>query len=331
MNTKINIVLVVCCLLLSNKLKASNYPTVTIANNTLEMMLFVPDSATSYYQASRFDWGSVVGQVTYKGNTYLQQWHNYNGRGPEAPHDPLTPNTATGLAEEFMTGLGFDEAPVNGSFVKIGVGVLQKPDTAAYNFATAYKILDTGKRSMQQTATSLTFTHELQSEIGYAYELIRVYTLIDNKLMVSHSLRNTGKKRIVTETYSHNFMQFNYEAYGPGYSLEFLNSTIDTKNHKWITPKRVKINDKSIDIVGTFPDFVPTFGMMDVHTGKGDFRLINRNNGMSVNMEVDRKVSSFVAWMWQKAFSAEPRITIDVKPGKTVKWNYIYTFNTPNN
>ena len=187
--------------------------------------------------------------------------------------------------------------------------------------------MDKGMRSIKQTANSLTFTHVLGSEIGYAYVLERVYTVKENKLYVAHTLRNTGKKRITTETYSHNFMQFDFGTYGPGYSLEFLNSTIDTKNHKWVTPKRVKINDKSIDIIAEFPDYTPTFGMMDVHTSKGDFRLINRTTGQSVTIEVDHKVSSFVAWMWQKAFSAEPRITIDVKPGKTAKWNYVYSFD----
>ena len=42
-------------------------------------MLFLPDSVNSYYKASRFDWGSIMGQVTYKGCTFLQQWKDYNG------------------------------------------------------------------------------------------------------------------------------------------------------------------------------------------------------------------------------------------------------------
>ena len=315
-----------CFLIGSMLLSATTYPSTILKSKGLEVLVFLPDSAMSYYQAARFDWGSMVGQITYKNHTYLQQWENYNGRGPADKHDPLVPNTGTGLAEEFLAALGYDEAPVNGYFVKIGVGILQKHDTAKYSFAVPYKIINQGKRTYSKTKNSLTFKHSLNSEIGYCYELERTYQLIDNKLVVHHRLLNTGKKRIVSEMISHNFMQFDYGAFGTDFSLQFLKSTIDNANQKWASPNRVKFNESSIDIVTDMNDYTPCFGGINVHSKNGNCRLINKKTGMAVTIEPDREVSSFVAWMWQKAFCAEPRILIDVEPGKSFSWNFVYGF-----
>lgn len=304
----------------------AQYPSHTMKHGELEVMLFLPDKQESYYQASRFDWGSIVGQISYENHTYLQQWKDYNGRGPIAPHNPLTPNTATGLAEEFIIPLGYDETDTNDCFVKIGVGVLQKVDDKPYNFATAYKIIDTGKRFVRRSAKSTTITHQLNSDIGYGYCLKRTYLLRNNKLIVSHLLKNIGDKHITTETYSHNFMQFDFGAFAPDISLEFLNSEINTKNHKWITGNRVKIGKNHIDVISDFPDFIPCFGNVDVLSKQGDFRLINKKTNQSVTVSLDREISSFVVWMWQKAFSAEQRLMIDIAPGKSFKWEYVYSF-----
>lgn len=324
--TKI-ILLIFCFFLRSIASFADEYPSIILKNKKMEVLIFLPNSKASYYQASRFDWGSMVGQITYNKHTYLQQWKNYNGRGPEGVHDPLIPNTGTGLAEEFITPLGYDEADVNGYFVKIGVGVLQKTEKKDYNFATAYGIVDEGKRTVNNSTSSLTFTHQLNSATGYGYVLERIYELKDNKLIVKHMLRNTGKKQIVTETYSHNFMQFDFRAFNPDYSLLFLNGTINPANCKLLSPNRVKITENNIDIVENFPDYSPCFGMLELQSKKGNFRLQNKKTGMSVTMELDREVSSFALWMWQKSFCAEPRITIDIKPNQTAQWESTYTFN----
>lgn len=323
---KTNILLISCCLLLVSTLSASNYPFTTLKNKALEVLVFLPDSTTSYYQAARFDWGSMVGQITYKGHTFLQQWENYNGRGPADKHDPFVPNTGTGLAEEFLTGLGYDEAEVNGYFVKIGVGILQKLDTAKYSFAVPYKIINLGIRTFSKTKNSLTFMHRLNSEIGYSYELERTYLLKENKLIVHHELLNTGKKRIITETISHNFMQFDFGTFGPDYSLQFLKSTIGNANQKWASPDRVTFNESSIDIVTDMNDYTPCFGGINVHSGNGNCRLINKKTDMAVTIEPNKEVSSFVAWMWQKAFCAEPRVLIDVEPSKSFSWDFVYGF-----
>lgn len=316
-----------CFFLGSSSSFADDYPSILLKNKKMEVLIFLPNKTNSYYQAARFDWGSMVGQITYNNHTYLQQWKNYNGRGAEGAHDPLIPNTGTGLAEEFITPLGYDESAANGYFVKIGVGVLQKTEKKDYSFAIPYTIIDEGKRTVQSTESSVTFTHQLNSALGYGYILERTYELKGNKLIVKHTLRNTGKKRIVTETYSHNFMQFDFGAFNPDYSLQFLNGTINPANCKLVSPNRVKISENKIDIVEDFPDYSPCFGMLELQSKKGNFHLQNKKTRMSVTMELDTDVTSFALWMWQKSFCAEPRVTIDIEPNQTAQWESTYTFN----
>jgi hypothetical protein len=305
---------------------ADDYPSILLKNKKMEVLIFLPNKTNSYYQAARFDWGSMVVQITYKGHTYLQQWKGYNGRGKYGVHNPMTPNTGTGLAEEFTAALGFDDADLQGKFVKIGVGVLQKVDQKEYNFSTPYTIVEPGKYTYKSTASSLTYTQELNTKLGYSYILERTYELVDNTLLVKHRLKNTGEKQILTETYSHNFMQFDYGAFNPDFSLYFLNGAINPLNCKLESPKKVQLFETKVDIIQEFPDYSPCFGMLDLKVKKGDFKLQNNKTGMSATMQLDRDASSFALWMWQKSFCGEPRIQIDLPPNQETTWTSTYTF-----
>jgi hypothetical protein len=59
----------------------------------------------------------------------------------------------TGPVEEFTPAVGFDEAKPGGTFLKIGVGVLRKPDDAAHSAYRLYEIVDGGKWSVKKSAS----------------------------------------------------------------------------------------------------------------------------------------------------------------------------------
>lgn len=305
---------------------AGGYTSLNLKKGDMEILLFPPDSINGYYRASRFDWGSILGQIKYKGKTFLQEWKGYSGRPPKGDHDPLVPNTGTGLSEEFNMPQGYDEAKPGDSFVKIGVGVLLKEDNDKYSFAKPYRILDKGIWNVKKKKGSILLTHKLESEIGYAYILKREYLIKDNKLIVRHKLMNKGRKKIVTEAYSHNFMQQEFLNVGPDYTLTFLKSDADISKHKWTTVKRITLNGNVMNVNTEINDFIPCFGDLDVLSGYGDFRLSNAKAGTSVEMSLNRKVSSFSVWFWQRAFCAEPRVMIELEPGKEFTWEYVYTF-----
>lgn len=324
---KQKIILSFFLLMFSLVVNSSDYPSLTVKKGEMEIMLFLPDSVNSYYKASRFDWGSIMGQVTYKGCTFLQQWKDYCGRGPTGKHNPLVPNWGTGLAEHFAEAFGYSEANVGGKFVKIGVGELLKENNEPYDFAKPYKVVNTGVRTIKSDDKSITIIHKLKSETGYSYILEKVYLIDDNKLIVKHKLLNTGRKKITTETYSHNFIQFNYQNYDKDFAMIFTGSDIDVANEKWVNKKRLSFVKNRIDIVQDIKDFSPAFGAINVLSDDNSFMIVNEKTGMSVKVNFDVPVNSFFLWSWQKAFCPEPKILIDIMPNESFEWNCIYEFN----
>src|SRR5216683_1897330 len=115
------------------------YPQHTLSKGDLKLTIYLPDAEKGYYRGTRFDWSGLVGQATYKGHTFFGPW--------KATHDPKNAEDADAIAEEFgINGPpSYSEAKAGESFVKIGVGVLERPDHKAYSFMHPYKIVTPGK------------------------------------------------------------------------------------------------------------------------------------------------------------------------------------------
>ena len=121
----------------SDKLNFDQYPSLTISNDEVEMKLYLPDPENGFYRGTRFDWSGVIGSVRYKGHDYFGYW--------KKTHDPFFHEDLSGPVEGYIDpGLGYDEAEPGGEYVRIGVGVIEKPDEEQYSFRNFYKLLDSG-------------------------------------------------------------------------------------------------------------------------------------------------------------------------------------------
>ena len=177
---------------------AAGPPQVTLSNGLVTTTLYLPDTTEGYYRGTRFDWAGAFKSLDYKGHSYIETWfENYN---------PKTHDAVNGPVEEF-TPLGFTDAKPGDGFVKIGVGVLRRPDDKVYGFASVYDVVDYGKRSVKKNKEQIVFTHELTGSDGYAYRYTKVVKLTKGKseLVLEHRLKNTGQKVIETSVYDHNF------------------------------------------------------------------------------------------------------------------------------
>src|SRR5882724_12890556 len=155
-------------------------PEAEIGNGSVRVRLYLPDAKTGFYRGTRFDWSGVIGGLEYAGHNYYPQWfqrsdpgvHDFIFDGADIVAGPCT--AVTGPAEEFVTngkGLGFDEAKAGGTFIKIGVGVLRKPDDGKYDPFYLYAIQDGGKWTVTRRPDSIEFKHVLADpSSGYAYE-----------------------------------------------------------------------------------------------------------------------------------------------------------------
>ena len=116
----------------------TQYPSTEIANDQVSMKIYLPDKERGLYRATRFDWSGVIGSVQYQGHEYFGYWKD--------THDPMVHEDLTGPVEGYIEpGLGYKEAKPGDGFIRIGVGIIEKPDETEYRMFDTYKILDPWK------------------------------------------------------------------------------------------------------------------------------------------------------------------------------------------
>src|SRR5438876_7498657 len=143
---------------------AAEPPQAEISNGVIKAKLYLPDPENGYYRATRFDWSGVIASLDYKAHSYFGQWFE--------KYDPKIHDAIMGPVEEFRTngaGLGYDEAKVGETFIRIGVGVLRKPEEPRFGQFKTYDIVDSGKWTVRKGPDWVEFNQELTGPSGYAY------------------------------------------------------------------------------------------------------------------------------------------------------------------
>jgi len=225
---RVNWIAAVVCMVtggcLVNALQAADYPQAEITNGQIHAKLYLPDAQNGFYRSTRFDWSGLINSLAFGGHNYYGPW--FTKQDPAVRDfiykDPdivvSAESGSMGPADEFQTPLGFDAAPVGGTFIKIGVGVLRKADNSPYSAFKKYQLVDPGKWSVRKGADFVEFTQELNDPAtGYGYVYRKTVRLTSGKpeMVISHSLKNTGRQPIVSNLYNHNFLVLDHGATGP--------------------------------------------------------------------------------------------------------------------
>jgi hypothetical protein len=315
-------ILALVCLCMS-AYRLAEYPGTEITNGIIQAKLYLPDASAGYYRGTRFDWSGVVPSLEYKGHSYFGVWN-------AAPYDPKLHDAITGPVEEF-TPLNFDDAKAGEQFVKIGVGVLVKPDDKKYSFATNYEVKNQGKWTVKKHKDRVEFTHELKDETGYAYIYTKTLRLVKDKpqLVLEHSLKNTGTKDIATSTYNHNFFMIDKEPSNQNIRIKFpFDVTGEGKGFGTIINAKDKTLSYTREVVKgdqVFSSGLQGFGP----TAKDyDIRIENIKTNAGVRITADQPLEKLVYWACPTTSCPEPYIKLTAKPGQEIKWNINYEFYT---
>jgi hypothetical protein len=364
------------CVILRHVKAQASFANVTLrANNgDLSVVVYLPQGLKpgepTYYQSTRFDWSSMIGHITrtstdWQGN---RETHTLYGiRNWRVPHDPYWPESGVGLASEFGVGddgsfcnffcgwnhvnevtngvLGYREAKVGESFLKIGVGELIKGSCSSCDSAEDYKF-----NSPYQFATppvwtledpgngkSVTLRHEAVLR-EHGYQLIKDVTLHDDQLLVKTTLRNIGRVPFATAWYSHHFFTCDSHPVGSGYQVDVDLTATDGKYEEpgtwsWATPLRdyAKIDAKkdsvSIEMqrgvesnVRIKAEFVK-----DDHSN-GGFTLKACHTSIHETIPEVAKSSSAISmyaynlYIESGTFSPEPQFYFHLMPGQSTSW-----------
>jgi hypothetical protein len=293
-------------------------PQAAISNDVVAATLYLPDAETGYYRGKRFDWSGLISRLTYQNHTYFGKWFSR--------YDPTGNDAITGPVEEF-TALGYDDAKVGETFIKIGVGVLRKPDEPRYNFTTPYELLNAGQRSLKKEADRVTFTHTLADETGYAYEYQKTVRLTPGKpqLVIEHQLKNTGKRTIESNVYDHNFLMIDEQPSGPDFTVAFPFTLVPTDS----LPNALDVQGKRITFRRVLRESV-YMGLKGFGTSAQDYdiRVENQKTKAGVRIRSNRPLSKLAFWTSPTNLSPEPFIAVRAEPGKAFTWTLTYDFYT---
>ncbi|MCY7352185.1 MAG: hypothetical protein LH606_16220 [Cytophagaceae bacterium] len=298
-------------------------PQAEISNGIVRAKLYLPDEKTGYYRGTRFDWAGVIASLDFKNHSYFGPWFER--------YDPKLHDAISGPVEEF-TGLGYETAKAGETFIKIGVGVLRKPNEPKYHFSTPYELVDAGTWTVKPgpdrvNPDRVDFTQQLTDATGYAYTYRKTLRLTPGKpeLVLEHSLKNTGNRVIETSVYNHNFLVMDRQPSGPDFVVKFpfdlrttdsLNGKVKVQGKELIYERALKARESSYSNLQGFGSSAQDY----------DIRVENRKTGAGVRIRGDRPIDKLAFWTNPTNLSPEPFIKLRIEPGQETTWNLTYEF-----
>jgi hypothetical protein len=297
------------------------YPEAEITNGIIRVHFYLPDATKGYYQATRFDWTGIIDNLEFKGHNYYGQWfENYS---------PTTHDAVMGPVEEFGP-VGYDDVKSGGNFIKIGVGGLLKPEETAYGQFKLYKIANPGVWKINKKADQIQFVHVLK-DAEYSYEYKKTIELVKGKpqLVISHSLKNTGKKTIETTAYDHNFVMIDKGLTGPDYVIYFP-AEMSGKGQGIGTIAQLQGKQMTFSRTLSRTERLFCNPLLGLSNDKKDynFRVENITTGAGVHITGDQPIVKLVFWASPTTVCPEPFIQIKVEPGKEFDWKITYEYYT---
>lgn len=309
-----------------------------LRNGYIQADLHPPDPETGFYRGTRFDWAGMMGDLNFAGHNFHPKWfdsvdptvRDFVYRGPDIIAGPCT--AATGPAEEFLSqdgALGYGETTAGGTFVKIGVGILRKPDDTPYDRFRLYEIVNPGNWEVVHAESRAEFTQTVADpSSGYAYVYRKNIILPDGKprLILSHSLTNTGREKIDTHVYNHNFNYLDRRPPDSGVVVSFpftIRSPdppdvrlAEIRGKRVVLKRRLSGEDRVQCLIEGFEET----------PGDYDVRVEHRDAGIGVRITSDRPPARMYVWAIRAAICVEPYIHMTLSQDAEFTWNITYDY-----
>jgi len=293
-----------------------------LSNEHLTLTLSRP-GAPDTYCGTRFSWAGIISDVTCGAHHLFSPWQP--GRLSLSLHDNVS-----GTAGEFGMGtagmpppLGFDEARPGDGFMKIGVGILRRPDDRPYEFSGTYELIDTAPWQTEIDGARIAMRQALSFN-GFGYDYTHTIALSPDQpgFVTRHTLTNIGYKPIHQTHYSHNFISFNRQHVGPGYDLTFPfapGPAFDLDSPACLSGNTLTFRQ---------PLNSPVFAMLDGFNGAiSDNQVTVRHAASALGLRIigDRPIVRYHFFAAPGAVCPEPFVEIRLAPGQSTTWQHTYT------
>jgi len=311
-------------------------PQTEITNGVITAKFYLPESKRGFYRGTRFDWSGVIYSLKANGHEYYGPWfdkfdpavHDFVYRDGAIVAGPCS--SATGPVDEFGQ-VGYEEAAVGGTFIKIGIGALRKTSDEKYDNYHVYEVANAGEWHVQQRRDSIEFTQQMNdagSGYGYAYRKSFRLTGKISEMVLIHTLKNTGKKAIRTNVYNHNFLVLDHGAPGSGVtiSVPFEIHTREAPNSELaaISGRQIRYR-KTLQGEDVVAMRLEGFGSA---SRDSQIRVENAATGAGMSIQSDRPLLQESLWSIRSVLAMEPYTGITIEPGKEFSWTTTYRYYT---
>jgi len=309
----------------------ADYPSATLSNDFVKLNLYLPDERHGFYRGSRFDRSGMVASATWNGHTFFGPWN-------DAPADPFHHDHVQGTAEEFSMDdpPGFSRAAVNESFLKIGVGLLRRPNEHPYAFHKRYAITDPGRWEVHinDACTDIAFEHVITDQLGWAYRYRKQIELLADQpgFVIRRTLENTGTRRIDTLHYGHNFIAIDDQQLGPGWELRLpYEVTVKDPNklHGYVA-----VDGRAVSVQTPIPAGKSAWAEFvaggELSSPDAPFTMsVTDPAGTSVQIDLDPAPQFVRLFATPRVVCPEGFVRIIANPGEVFAWSSRYLFSTP--
>ena len=179
---------------------------IRLANKSLELLLHEPQDG--YYRGTRFDRSGIAGGISWHGIQMAGSWFSR--------YDPFAHDAVCGPAEEFCP-IGFEQASPGDTFIKIGVGLLRRPDSEPYDRFRLYELADPGHWEVEASPETVVFVHRLENNYLYRKEIVLCGP---DCFQIRHSF-DSASSALSGLVYNHNFWTFGRMETGPSRRVDF--------------------------------------------------------------------------------------------------------------
>ncbi len=289
-----------------------------LKNDTLLLQLERPGER---YTGSRFDWNGLVSSVQFRDIELL---------GQEKPRFQRNPaRFGRGLHNEFgiKTAVGYDDCAPGDWFPKIGTGWLKR-DESPYFFYTDYPLDPLSFEDSTDGPDAVIFSCDSGRRNGYEYRYTKRISLSENGFVIAYTLENRGEKRIETDEYVHNFLNFGGNRISPGYAVRFSWTIEDVALTERVDPDDIlSLSGDTVHFTGRARNQFYLGGLTGGKTAADGVSAAWRleRSGVYLSEQGNFSPAAVHVWGWKHVVSPEVFFAFSVEPGETVSWERMYT------
>lgn len=282
---------------------------IVLEKDGLQMLLQEPGEGL--YLGTRFDRSGVFAALEREGVNYTERWN--------PSRDPFLHDNVCGPVDEF-SAIGFEAAAPGEPFLKIGVGLLRRPDASPYDRFRLYEMADPGRWEVFSDGTTATFRHTLEGWCRYTKEIA---VLSRNHFCIRHLL-DAGRP-LSGDTYNHHFFTLGKLSTGPGR----LVGTDFAAAGEWRAPYESVVLERGGFRFRRSLEPGETVYMGGIHAlSRLDtpyrFSLQEMENGCGVHISGNLPVDRAVFWANHRIACIEPYVLFSLREGERFAYTLDY-------